>query len=350
MRNPLQNSMPLRTTFIGLSLSHPLLVASGPASHDVNQIALAEEQGAGAVVLKTACSDKYEHMRYWPRPRYKLLDWDKQIGGRSRLFTLYSYEQGYSGTLADYWAFIEACKETARIPIIASIFADAAEDWADLAVRAEDSGADAIELDISSPHRPGTLDFEHTFIAAIWAVRKAVKFPVVVKLAAGPDVLQQAMSAQECGADALTLCNRIRGFDVDIESQRPILHGNFAGVGGPWAKYYTFRHVAEAAQHVQIPISATGGVMTGEDVIKYILLGATTVQILSVILVNGWESISKINQEVEAYCKRKQIHSLQDLRGEALKHMTSPDNIIRWSGESKMGPRNRRKTPPGISS
>lgn len=341
------NKMPLRTTFLGLPLRNPLMVASGPASHDVNQIAAAEEQGAGAVVLKTACSDKYEHMRYWPRPRYKLLDWDKQIAGRSRHFTLYSYEQGYSGTLADYWAFVRACKENAKIPIIGSIFADVAEDWADLAVRVEQSGADAIELDISSPHRPGTLDFEHTFIAAIRDVRKAVKFPVIVKLAAGPDVLQQAVSAQECGADAVTLCNRIRGFDVDIESRRPILHGNFAGVGGPWAKYYTFRHVAEAAQHVKIPISATGGVMTGEDVIKYILLGATTVQILSVIMVNGWESVSKISEEIESYCKRHNVRSLDDIRGEALKHMTPPDNIVRWSGEPKTGPRNVLKTPPG---
>ncbi|MBI4418548.1 MAG: hypothetical protein HY563_07205, partial [Ignavibacteriales bacterium] len=61
--------MSLQTSFIGFSLQSPLVVASGPASHDVNQIALAQEQGAGAVILKTACSDKYEHMRYWPRPR-----------------------------------------------------------------------------------------------------------------------------------------------------------------------------------------------------------------------------------------------------------------------------------------
>jgi dihydroorotate dehydrogenase (fumarate) len=330
----------LQTSFIGFSLQSPLIVASGPASHDVNQIALAQEQGAGAVILKTACSDKYEHMRYWPRPRYKLLDWDKQIAGRSKQFTLYSYEQGYSGSLSDYWDFIKASKERAKIPVIGSIFADVADDWADLASHVEGSGADAIELDISSPHRPGSLDFEHTFIAAIRAVRNVVRFPIVVKLAAGPDVLHQAVSAQECGVDAVTLCNRVRGFDIDIESQRPILHGNFAGVGGPWAKYYTFRHVAEAAQTLKIPISATGGAMNGEDVIKYVLLGATTVQILSVIMVNGWDSISRINDEVVEYCKRKKIRSLDEIRGEALKHMTPPDNIVRWSGEPKTGPRN----------
>lgn len=330
----------LETAFLGFKLRSPLIVASGPASHDVNQLTLAQEHGAGAVILKTACSDKYEHMRFWPRPRYKLLDWDKQIAGRSKQFTLYSYEQGYSGTLADYWAFIRACKEKATIPVVGSIFADAAKDWADLAVHVERNGADAIELDISSPHRPGSLDFEHTFVAAIRAVRKTVKFPLIVKLAAGPDVVQQARTAQECGADAVTLCNRIRGFDVDVESRRPILHGNFAGVGGPWAKYYTFRHVAEAAQSLTIPISATGGIMTGEDVVKYALLGATTMQILSVIMVNGWDSIGRINQEILTYCEQQGIRSLGDIRGETLKHMTPPDDIVRWSGEPKSGPRN----------
>ena len=332
--------MSLTTSFVGLTLQSPVIVASGPASHDVNQIRLAQEQHAGAVVLKTACSDKYIHMRAWPRPRYKLLDWDKQIAGRSKAFSLYAYEQGYSGTLKDYWQFIKICKEHASIPIIGSIFADEAHEWQEMAGEVEQNGADAIELDISSPHRPGSLGFETTFVAAIKAVVAAIKIPVLVKLSPGPDVVRQSVSAQECGAKAVTLCNRLRGVDVDIENQRPILHGYFGGVGGPWAKYYTFRHVAEAAQAVSIPISGTGGTMSGEDVIKYVMLGAMTVQILSVIMINGWESIGRINGEIEQYMKRTGISSLDQIRGKALESMSSPDEIIRWSGESKKGPRN----------
>jgi len=332
--------MPLQTSFIGFSLSSPLILASGPASHDVNQIRQAEEQGIGAIVLKTACSDKFEHMRFWPRPRYKMMDWDKQMGGRSKQFTLYSYEQGYSGTLEDYWNFIKAAKKRAHVPIIGSVFADVPEDWGAMAAKVETSGADAVELDISSPHRPGSLDFETTFIGAIRAVRKAVRIPLLVKLSAGPDVLHQSLAAEEAGADALTLCNRIRGFDVDIETHQPILHGYYAGVGGPWAKYYTFRHVAEAGQEVKIPISGTGGAISGEDVIKYVLLGASTVQILSVIMVNGWESIARINTEISEYIKRKELSSLEEIRGKALEHIAHPDEIVRWSGEPKSGPRN----------
>src|SRR5437867_1600996 len=125
--------MSLSTSFLGLTLKSPVLVASGPASHDVNQIALAQGKEAGASVLKTVCSKKYDRMRFWPRPRYKLLDWDKQIAGRSRAFSLYSYEQGYSGTIEDYWDFIRKSKERATIPIIGSIFADDAKDWEELA-------------------------------------------------------------------------------------------------------------------------------------------------------------------------------------------------------------------------
>jgi dihydroorotate dehydrogenase (fumarate) len=332
--------MSLRTEFLGMQLQSPVMIASGPASHDVNQVRLAQEQNAGAVVLKTACSDKFVHMRSWPRPRYKLLDWDKQIEGRSKTFSLYSYEQGYSGTLEDYWEFIRVSKKHASIPVIGSIFADDVNDWVELAKQVEQCGADALELDISSPHRPGSLGFETTFVAAISGVVKSVKIPVLVKLGPGADVLHQCLAAQENGASAVTLCNRLRGFDVDIESQKPILHGYFAGVGGPWAKYYTMRHVAEAAQSVSIPISATSGIMSGEDVIKYILLGASTVQILSVIMVNGWDSVQRINREIAEYIQRKNLTSLEDIRGKALKAMTSPDDIIRWSGESKRGPRN----------
>ena len=332
--------MGLETSFLHMRLQSPLLVASGPASHDVNQVRLAEEQKIGGIVLKTACSDAYAHMRFWPRPRYKLLDWDKQVGGRSKNFTLYSYEQGYSGTLQEYWDFISACKQHAHVPVIGSIFAGEAKDWEDLARHVEDSGADAVELDISSPHRPGSLDFETTFVAAIKAVVEAVKIPVLVKIAAGPDVQHQSIVAEACGASAVTLCNRIRGFDVDVETQRPILHGYFAGIGGPWSKYYVFRHLAGSAQVIKIPICATGGIMSGEDVIKCVLLGATVVQILSVIMVNGWESIARINNEVLEYMERKGIATLEEIRGNALKNMTHPDEIIRWSGEPKKGPRN----------
>ncbi|MGA3245963.1 MAG: dihydroorotate dehydrogenase [Bacteroidota bacterium] len=332
--------MSLTTRFLGFTLQSPVFVASGPASHDVNQIQLAEEQKAGAVVLKTACSDKYEHMRSWPRPRYKLLDWDKQIAGRSKSFSLYSYEQGYSGTLEDYWEFIRVCKKHATIPIIGSIFADDAHDWQEMAQQVEQCGADAIELDISSPHRPGSVAFETTFVAAIRIVVESLKIPVLVKLAPGHEIVQQCLAAQKCGASAVTLCNRMRGFDVDIESQRPILHGYYAGIGGPWAKYYTLRHVAEAAQEIKIPISGTGGIMSGEDVIKYVLLGASTVQILSVIMVNGWDSISRINAEIESYLSRKGLNSLEQIRGKALDVMTTPEDIIRWSGEPKSGARN----------
>ncbi len=330
----------LHTSFIGFDLKSPLIVASGTASHDVKQVQIAEEKGFGAVVLKTVCSEKYDHMRYWPRPRYKLLDWDKQIGGRSKQFTLYSYEQGYSGTLDDYWEFISVSKAKAKIPIVGSAFADVPEDWVDLARRIEQSGADAVELDISSPHRPGSLGFQETFVAAIKSVVEAVSIPVLVKLAPGSDVLGESIVAEQCGAAAVTLCNRLRGIDVDIESQRPILHGSYAGVGGPWTKYYNFRHVAEAAGSLKIPISASGGVMTAEDAIKYVLLGANTVQILSVIMVNGWDTAAQINSGILSYLERKGLNSLEDIRGKALRQLTPPDKIVRWSGEPKKGPRN----------
>lgn len=332
--------MSLTTTFLGRTLASPVLIASGPASHDVNQIALAQEHGAGAVVLKTVCSDKFAYMRQWPRPRYKLLDWDKQMGGRSKQFTLFAFEQGYSGTLDDYWRFIEASKEHARIPIIGSAFADTPEDWAALALKIEACGADAVELDISSPHRPGSLEFETTFVAGIRAVVESVRIPVLVKLASTTDLVNQCVVSEKCGASAVTLCNRIRGIDIDIEEQKPILHGYYGGIGGPWAKYYTMRHVAEAAQKISIPISATGGAMTGEDVIKFILLGASTVQVLSAVMVNGWETIAAMNAAIAAYLERKGIGSLDEIRGRALAELADPDAIRRWPGEPKTGARN----------
>ncbi len=330
----------LEVEFLGYRVKSPIFVASGPASHDVKQIPIAQEMGAGGVVLKTVVPDKFDYMRYWPRPRYKLIDWDKKMDGKSQYFTLYSYEQAYSGSVDDYFNFVKISKSISDMMIIGSAFADEPADWIYLAKGIEDAGADAIELDISSPHRPGTLEFETHFVKAIKAVLENVKIPVLVKLAPGPDVLSQARVCAELGASAVTLCNRLRGLEIDIETGKPILHGYYAGVGGPWAKYYVFKHVAEVYNEVNISISATGGVINWIDAMKYIMLGAKTVQILSVIIVNGWESIKRINEGLLSFMEERGIENLEEVRGVASRNLVEPDLIIRWSGEKKAGPRN----------
>ncbi len=330
----------LEVKFLGYRVVSPIFVASGPASHDVKQIPIAERMGAGGVVLKTAVSDKFDYMRYWPRPRYKLIDWDKKMDGKSQYFTLYSYEQAYSGTVDDYFEFVRISKSVSKIMIIGSIFANEPKDWIYLAKGVEEAGADAIELDISSPHKPGTLNFEKHFVQAIKSVVDNVDIPVLVKLAPGVDVLEQAKVCKELGADAVTLCNRLRGLEIDIETGKPILHGYYAGVGGPWTKYYVFKHVSEVYNEVGITISATSGVINWVDALKYIMLGATTVQILSVIIVNGWESIKRINDGILNFMNEKGIEKLEDIRGVVSRNLIEPDLIVRWTGEKRSGPRN----------
>jgi len=83
--------------------------------------------------------------------------------------------------------------------------------------------------------------------------------------------------------------------------------------------------------------------MTGEDALKYILLGASTVQVLSVIMVNGWGSMGQMNADIAAYLERKGVGSIESIRGKALANLTPPDQIIRWSGEPLDGSRNVRK-------
>ena len=326
----------LTVQFAGLKLRSPIIVASGPCSHEPCQIELAMSHGAGAVVLKTVVSDAYAYMRRWPRPRYKLLDWDGKVGG-SKFFTLYSFEQGFPNTPHEYAKLIRAGKRLASIPIIASVFAKEPAEWVELAQLCIDAGADAIEVNVSSPHRPPELTIEEAIARIIRAVRDAINVPMIVKLAPSPQVVTHAKFVEELGADAVTLCNRLQGLEVDIETQRPILHRWFAGVGGPWAKFYNMRWVAEAASILSIPISASGGVLNAEDALQYILAGATTVQVLSAIIINGWDVIRDINDGLRHYLMRKGIATVSQICGRVLEHLVKPDEIERWNG----GPRAR---------
>ena len=81
--------------------------------------------------------------------------------------------------------------------------------------------------------------------------------------------------------------NRMTGLEIDVEAEKPVMHGGYAGHGGPWVIQYPLRWISEISPWVKIDVSASGGVSTGEDVVKYLLCGATTVQTVTAIVLSG---------------------------------------------------------------
>lgn len=149
---------------------------------------------------------------------------------------------------------------------------------------------EAIEVNISCPNvkEGGMLFSFDSKLAAIIteAVKKQIqKKPVIMKLSPNsPDIVATALACINAGADALALTNTFIALAIDVEKKRPILKRNFGGLSGPTIKPLTLAIVAKVAKEfkekgIEIPIIGIGGIQTAQDVLEYIIAGASAVEI-----------------------------------------------------------------------
>ncbi len=314
----------LESNYQSLKLKNPLLAASAGTTKDVEHAKRAEDAGFAAVVLKSI-QEEVVH-RYNPFPRFAYIR--NGIPGFSA-DTFYSYEQAYEYGIEEYANEIRRVKEAINIPTIASINCVSIENWVSYSKCAAEAGADALELVPSCPIgmflREG-IDLDSIAVDVLKQVKNAVKIPVSIKLSLQlSNPARTALKLQEAGADGVIMFNRMTGIDIDIEQQRPILHGGVAGHGGPWVIQSNLRWLIEAAKHLTIPVSASGGVTRWEDVIKYLLAGASTVQIGTLIYLKGFQVVQEILQGIENYLEKENVSSLAALRGRAVQNFLSLD-------------------------
>ncbi len=325
--------MNMKVNYAGLTLEHPIIAASAGTTRDVEEAVKCQKAGYSAVVLKSVQEEVM--MRYNPFPRFKVIR--RGIPGFQST-TFYSYEQAYYGDLDDYVRTVENCKKETDIPIIASINCIEPGSWGAYAVACEQAGADAIEIVPSCPSglliRDPSNDNHSISIAALKSCKASVKVPVIPKMTSQvANPFYTALCLDEAGADGLTMINRQTGIDIDTETMAPILHGGYAGHGGAWALNSTLRWIIETAPKAKAPISATGGICDGDDVIKCLLAGAETAQVAAVVYLKGFDYVQTMLAQIEAYMQRKNIDKLSDIIGvgaKNMKRMEEYDRVTRY--------------------
>ncbi|MBC7289498.1 MAG: 4Fe-4S binding protein, partial [Armatimonadetes bacterium] len=167
-------------------------------------------------------------------------------------------------------------------------------------------------------------------LCALAIAKASVSVPVIVKITPQlerPDLVARRL--EKGGADAVVMFNRFTGLDIDIEAQRPVLHGGYAGHGGPWAIHYVLRWLTATYPVLSIPIAASGGAFSSSAVIKLILAGATVVQVCSAIIVNGYEVIGDMVSGLADYLDRAGADSVADIRGRVCDRIVPAENVDR---------------------
>jgi dihydroorotate dehydrogenase (NAD+) catalytic subunit len=204
--------------------------------------------------------------------------------------------------------------------VIANIYGETYDDYKKVAgVLNSAKGVHALEVNISCPNvKNGGLSFgcDPKIAARVTRVVKdETSLPVIVKLTPNvTDITVIAQAVEKAGADAISLINTLTGMSVDLKTRSPHLNNITGGLSGPAIKPVALRMVWQVVQKVSIPVIGIGGIMTAEDALEFLILGAKAVQIGTANFINPYATI-EIVKGIKNYLSENKIKDIDEIIG-----------------------------------
>jgi dihydroorotate dehydrogenase (fumarate) len=310
----------ITTDYLGLKLRSPLVPSASTLSDDLDNLKKLEDGGASAVVLHSMFEEQIR------KDRDELFERTEQ-GTESFAEALTYFPEIADGGLGpdERLEQIAKAKAALKIPVIASLNGSSLGGWTDYALKIEEAGADALELNIytipTDLNAPGT-QVEETAVEIVRAVRKVVKIPLAVKCS--PFYSNMANMAQRfvnAGANSLVLFNRFYQPDVDLENLdiRPKVLWST-----PQAARLPLTWIGILYGRLKTDFAATSGVHTGRDALKMLMVGANVAMIASALYRHGVKHLPVIEREIREWLEKNEYESVKQLRG-SLSQINCPD-------------------------
>jgi len=298
----------LTTGYMGLSLPTPLVLASSSLSNRVENLQAAEASGAGAVVLRSLFEEQIEAA---DTELQEALAVGSESSPEAR-----TYLPPQRIGPHEYLRLVERAKKALRIPVIASLNCNAPGSWSEYAKQIEESGADALEVNIYSVGADPALtsaDLEKSYEEVLASVRSAVAIPVALKLSPFfTSLANMAVRFDAQGARALVLFNRFLQPDIDLD--RLSLQSSMQ-LSHPSEMLLPLRWIALLYGRVKADLAASTGVHDAAGAVKQILAGAQVVQIASAVIRNGVAHLAAIRDGIESWMERGRYSEVADFRG-----------------------------------
>jgi len=327
----------LSVEYCGVKFRNPMVIASASPSKNAEYMRRCAESGAGGVIAKTFSPEPLAQQ--YVSPRFTVL----HKKGWPHAYSNYSCEFLATYDTDEWFSELREAKkycDDLGSTLVGSISGSSIDTWRELAKRVEDLGLPMMELNFGCPH-PKDLGYKSgqelgnspegaSEVARV--VCETVKIPVFIKLTSeAVNIVDVAQRCKDAGAAGFTVVNRFSALDVDIETGRPLLHGGYAGVGGPWMRPITLKWIAKIATATGMPISATNGISSWEDVIKAIMCGATTVQTCTAVMygTRQFGEVKVFLEGIEKYLIEHNIDDINKLRGITLPQIITWDNVDR---------------------
>jgi dihydroorotate dehydrogenase (fumarate) len=297
----------LSTNYLGLSLKSPLIVGSSRLTSSIESLKAAEDNGAGAVVLKSLFEEQITH----------------HINMLSEYTSAYPEADDYisyytrSHSVGDYLRLIENAKKQIGIPVIPSINCFSSKGWIDFAKKIADAGADALEVNVfflPSDRKISAGDSEKLYFDLIEKLRTVISIPLAIKIGHRfSNVLYMIDQFYMRGVEGVVMFNRFYEPEIDINRMEIVPASIFSS---PEERRYVLRWIAmTSAQDIKIHISASTGVQDGHDAVKYLLAGAQTVQVCSSLYMKGISYLKIMNQQISDWMNIKNFLSVDEFRG-----------------------------------
>lgn len=297
------------TTYMGIPLKSPVVVAASTISGMIDRIQVAENIGAGALVIKSLFEEQIQ------LDQQQLHDYLKE-GSRLAQVPKSPQSSVMSRGVEEHLMWVERTREKVKMPLFASLNAVSPGSWVKYARHLEETGVDGLELNIytvpTNPDKTGA-QLEQELFDIFESVKAEVKIPVAVKLSQSyTSVMNVATELDKRQVAALVLFNRFLQPTIDAEHESLYSELTYSA---PEEIKIPLRWTALLYGRVKTDLALTTGVQTGLDVAKALLAGAAVVQVAGTLYKNGIPYISTLLQDLESWMLSRGYQSVKDFRG-----------------------------------
>jgi dihydroorotate dehydrogenase (fumarate) len=305
----------LKTQYMGLELKNPIIIGASNLVTDIENLKRIEKAGAAAVVYKSLFEEQVqlENLELYERKT-------EYADRNAEMITLYPVSISGTSDIMDHLVALKKARQSINIPVFASINAVLKETWVEYARKIEETGVDGLELNFYSvPEKNGSEDYEieNEQVEILKAIKEAVSIPVAVKLSSyHTNPLKHISDLENAGADAFVLFNRLFQPDIDIHTEE---HHFPYSLSNSEDNRLPLRFSGLLYGNSKASICANTGIMNGSDVIKMLLAGADSVQIVSTIYLNQIEVITTMLKEIEKWMDSRGYTSIENFRGKLSK-------------------------------
>lgn len=299
----------LSTRYMGLTLRNPIIVGSSGLTNSIDKVVELEKAGAGAVVLKSLFEEQIKALVntsiVQSDSAYSYPEAEDYIGNYTK-----------ENEVAEYLELIRQCKAKVSIPVIASINCISLSEWLSFAVKIQEAGADALELNVfvlpSDPKRSSDQN-EMVYLDIALAIVKAVSIPVALKISYYfSGLAKTTLKLSWTGIKGMVLFNRFYSPDIDIDKFE-VTSSNV--LSSPEEISCSLRWVAMLSARLHCDIASSTGVHDGAGVIKQLLAGAKAVQITSCLYKKGNGTIQEMLKFIEGWMNRHEFKTTPEFIG-----------------------------------